>query len=376
MAKFPGTSVVLEIADNTSPFQYQLVAGQQEGRFVGNSGRADITDKSQQGWGSFLQVTNRATVDISGVIENDDIAGLGAIRRAFRTRGPLRVRLTRNDTGDFYEGPFTTSNYRESGRYDGAGEYSFSLENVGPVTTSVYTANATFMNGINDYIHLDSSLGGQDSNHLLLSFWFRPTEPTSPGDDEYILHAKGSESPTSEHFIRWDPATSQMFFNFDRAGSIVAANLVTVGGVALDRWHHILMAYNGDVPITQFFINNNPANLFEFDSWSAPVEWDSVDDLHIGSTTDGDLLYRGCMAEFYLATAQYLDISKSVNQRKFVTTGGTPVHLGADGSAPTGRQPEIYLRSSGTAWHVNAGTAGNLIEAASLENCIDTPALP
>jgi hypothetical protein len=72
--------------------------------------------------------------------------------------------------------------------------------------------------------------------------------------------------------------------------------------------------------------------------------------------------YIGDMADFWLATNQSLfDISGNIplaTLRKFVSSLGKPVDLGANGETPTGVVPNIFLSGNATTFPNNLGTGG------------------
>jgi hypothetical protein len=69
----------------------------------------------------------------------------------------------------------------------------------------------------------------------------------------------------------------------------------------------------------------------------------------------------GGMAELFFAPGQFLDFSVQSNRRKFRSSGGKPISLGADGSTPTGTKPLIYLHldDAETANNFATNRAGN-----------------
>ena len=86
----------------------------------------------------------------------------------------------------------------------------------------------------------------------------------------------------------------------------------------------------------------------------------------IGGLDNGTSKHTGDMAQFYLNTTEYVDLSSASNLVKFITTGGEPVDMGADGSTPTGTSPIIFLNGVVSTWHTNDGTGGGFTENGAL----------
>ena len=133
MAKESGIHVLLAVSDG-SPTAFVTVAGQQNTEFVGETETDDVTDKSQQGWGSTLNVLRRATVNCQGKADWPDTAGLEVIRTAWQSGSDVECRLALNAAGANYSGLFQVTSFNISGTQSDATEYAFTLANNGALT--------------------------------------------------------------------------------------------------------------------------------------------------------------------------------------------------------------------------------------------------
>ena len=107
MAKEAGVNVLLQVADGSgSPTTFVTLAGQQSTEFVGDTETDDITDKSQQGWGSTLNVLRNGSVSAQGKADWPDTLGLEVIRIAWETGADVEVKLILNKAGAHYRGHF------------------------------------------------------------------------------------------------------------------------------------------------------------------------------------------------------------------------------------------------------------------------------
>lgn len=89
---------------------------------------------------------------------------------------------------------------------------------------------------------------------------------------------------------------------------------------------------------------------------------------HYSTVSDMERL-DGCLGQFYLNTAEYVDLSNSTNRAKFYDAtliGNYPpgaVSLGSDGSTPTGTAPTVFLNNAYTDFGTNLGTGPDFTES-------------
>ena len=133
MAKESGVNVLLQISSG-SPTDFKTVAGQQSTEFVGDTETDDITDKSQNGWGSTLNVLRRGTINCSGKADWPDTDGLDAIRAAWEGGTDVEGKAILNAAGAHYRGGWQVTSFNVSGAQNNATEYSFTLQNNGELT--------------------------------------------------------------------------------------------------------------------------------------------------------------------------------------------------------------------------------------------------
>ena len=147
-----------------------------------------------------------------------------------------------------------------------------------------------------------------------------------------------------------------------------AANSVRAyGGTApgLDTTYHLLLAWNTGTGVVTQHINDVSSISSAISTGVAP-DFDSSN-FSIGSWADPGYasFHNGKIADFYLTLGETLDMTVEANRRKFIDASGNPVSLGADGSTPTGSQPEVYLGGTTkdyTNWEENLGSASNFVK--------------
>eukprot|EP00873_Tetraselmis_striata_P034694 jgi/Tetstr1/454958/TSEL_041819.t1 len=150
--------------------------------------------------------------------------------------------------------------------------------------------------------------------------------------------------------------------------------LTTNNTYIANTWYHIIVSwdlasttasmYVNDVSqaLTTTLVNNN-------------ITWIEAD-YTVGARPGGGVKLNGCMAELY-ATREYIDLSVEANRRKFISASGAPVSLGADGSLPTGNQPDIYLSGAAANWDAgkNFGSAPDFTVTGALTDCASLPGI-
>jgi hypothetical protein len=145
--------------------------------------------------------------------------------------------------------------------------------------------------------------------------------------------------------------------------------------LAVGGWHHVLMAWDVANSVEQIYVDD-ASDVSVLSSINETLDY-TLSDWAIGGYADGTFLIDGCLAEFYFAPGQYLDISLVHNRRKFRSAAGKPVHLGTTGALPTGTAPLIYLHLDDAEavanFATNRGTGGNFTIAGTLQTGSTSP---
>lgn len=193
--------------------------------------------------------------------------------------------------------------------------------------------------------------GLADSPTLLMSIWFlRPTGAAS----FQIMAANGGG-------FLWDLtpniAVGSLFSRLDNTNSDVYDSTNSFGVTVADSWVHALYAYNRSTGARMRYINDTDKSS----DTSGPTGFDlklTAAALQLpptGDTTTG-------FSQVYIST-DFLDITVEANRRKFIDALGKPVDLGADGSLPTGTQPEIFAPDGNIGTNLGSGGDGTVTGA-------------
>ncbi len=194
----------------------------------------------------------------------------------------------------------------------------------------------TDLDGTNDYYTRGATLtGAADSDTGIFSCFIRLDG--GDGSQMYIL-----EDANNRIIIERDASNSFTFTAKTSGDATLLLMSSTTAYVASASVIHVLAAWDLANNIGKLYINSadDLAGGGTFDSGT--IDYTSTD-WRIGAKNDASLDFNGQLSEFYFAPGQFLDITDSANRLLFIDSNGFPVSLGADGSAPTGLQPLIYL---------------------------------
>ncbi len=127
-----GRLFLLKVTDGVSPADYTSVGGLRAATASIANAVVDITTKDEAPWKTLLANTGDRSLSISGSGIFKDSVGENYVR-GFSINGAMaNFQLTAED-GDTITGSFLVSKFEYTGNYNGAQEYSMTLESSGPV---------------------------------------------------------------------------------------------------------------------------------------------------------------------------------------------------------------------------------------------------
>lgn len=231
---------------------------------------------------------------------------------------------------------------------------------VAPPSAEYYIDSADF-DGTNDYLTSGALTGSADSKLLTVVFWIRVDTWT-----EFARIQSSGVGGDGAGFIRLiTNANNGIEFYFENpAGSSSSFEVRTDTAFAMvtGTWYCMMLSvdmadvakrhlYVGDTERISVVAYTDTTLDFTKTSWTwmASAAGASKADAQIG--------------DMWFAPGQYIDFSVEANRRKFFSSTGKPVDLGATGSAPTGVAPIIFHHiAAGEApanFALNRGTGGN-----------------
>ena len=238
--------------------------------------------------------------------------------------------------------------------------------------TPLIKVDAADFDGTNDRMSRGAGLSGvSDGGSGILSLWFRIDGGALGGTG--IRQILASYNGLIGVIFASD---NNVLFQLADVTETATFQMRTTSGYAPSAtWRHLLASWNIDTSATHLYITDASDKTLDTIGLS-PLDYTDTN-WAIGDIAVGTAKFNGCLAEFYFAPNQYLDFSDVNNRRKFISAGGKPVHLGVDGSLPTGTAPAIYQHlDDGEAvanFATNRGTGGNFAITGTLDTASTSP---
>lgn len=241
------------------------------------------------------------------------------------------------------------------------------------------TVDSADFDGTNDYMTRTTLVGAADSKSGILSYWVRI--------DSNVDFARALVINTAANAIRFISFTrGTIAGGGDVDGQIgiwgrnsAGTQILKIGTAsapsASATWLHFLASWDLAASTARVYLNDVQDETIT--TLTDDLVDYTVDGPAVGAGPTGGLKLNGVLAEVYFALGQYLDFSIVSNRRKFLSAGGKPVFLGADGSLPTGTAPIIYQHlDDGEAvanFATNRGTGGDFTITGTLDTGSTSP---
>ena len=239
--------------------------------------------------------------------------------------------------------------------------------------TPLIAVDAADFDGTNDYMSRAGLSGVSSSKSGILSFWYR----IDGGNATARTLLEADDTPgAAVRFQVQQAADNKIWLNGYNSADATILALNSTAYAAAGTWLHILSAWDLANNVSSLYINGVSDQVaYRVNDF---IAYTGVTDTALGSSPGGSLKINGCLAEFYFAPNQYLDFSVEANRRKFISgAGGKPVHLGVDGSLPTGTAPAIYQHLDNEEavanFATNRGTGGNFTITGTLDTASTSP---
>lgn len=219
------------------------------------------------------------------------------------------------------------------------------------------TSGATFANGGVDIRKTPVSLSNYSKTTC--SFWFNGTQTNR---EHGIIYQLGGGANAGVSFSL-DPIPSvsihKINLTFGAINSATAYYFYSDSSITSyfnGLWHNVLVQWDHAGATARIFIDGTQITL----SNTTIVATNSatpINDFYIGRNNASRCNLS--LAEFWLQSNLYIDLTQLSNIRKFLSATNRPMYLGSTGNVPTGSQPEVYLKGSGTGFITNSGSVGN-----------------
>lgn len=216
--------------------------------------------------------------------------------------------------------------------------------------------NAVDFDGSSDWLTRSSDFtGNADSKSGISHFWFR----LDGGDGQ------------EQTFWRFSPVFGVSFlsrstdnkFNLALAavdGTTILSVKTTTTYTASATWRHFVAAWDLATATVLIYIDGVSVADTPTTLTNATIDYTASTIAVAAGSAVGSLKLNGCIAQFYLAPGQFIDLSSAANLQKFRLATGKPAVLGGNGAVPTGTQPILFLNSTAASVGVNSGSGGDM----------------
>jgi lysophospholipase L1-like esterase len=233
-----------------------------------------------------------------------------------------------------------------------------------------YVATAWDFDGTNDYTTRGANLTGViDGKQGSFSAWVK-VGGTNGTFRMLFSNATTVGGATNRATIFLNSDNKVAVAGVDASGNTIL-HLISTSGIASGTgWLHILASWDLATPGARHLYISDVDEVNEVVFTNANIDYAGAD-WSVGALPSGANKWTGGVAELWFDDS-YLDFSVEANRRKFISDGGAPVSLGADGSVPTGAAPAAYTKN----FAANLGAGGDFTVAGALVASASVPSAP
>jgi uncharacterized repeat protein (TIGR02059 family) len=241
--------------------------------------------------------------------------------------------------------------------------------------TGDYAAVAVSFDGSNDYLSRGGVWSGaSDGKQGIVSFWFNMQGGDGAANQfAFITQNAG----TSARFWLTRNSSNKWVLNGrNNAGATILTmtSNAAYSTVSNPGWMHFLAAWDLATGVGQLYVSDASDLLAGPTLTNDTIAYNTgVATVTIGSDAAAASKLFAYISDLYINIATTLDISNSTNRRLFISAGGKPVDLGADGSTPTGSAPIVFLANPVASWETNLGGGGGFTENGALTAAASSP---
>jgi TP901-1 family phage major tail protein len=133
MAKFKGKDLLVQLRVSTGPDVFTTCAGMRSTGLTINAEAVDVTDKGDTPWRQLLDGCgiNSMSLSLSGVFTDSSV--LETMLQDCMT-GTIKTFKLISGLGDVFVGTFKITSLERNGEYNGAEQYSMTLESAAAIT--------------------------------------------------------------------------------------------------------------------------------------------------------------------------------------------------------------------------------------------------
>lgn len=239
------------------------------------------------------------------------------------------------------------------------------------ILANPFIGRGAAFNGATNYASSDINIGA--TNAGLMSFWFRNRNSAwnAKSGNRICQFRVGSSTVLDVRFA----SVGRMSFQLDQLGGGSATFTTSTDTFTLNKWHHVVWAWNYLTSKYQIFVDGVALNTsgYSFGTGGFSLAGQALTRMGIGGTVTNGNQFIGDIGHFWFDTTQTLDMTVPAHRARFLN-GIVPADVGPTGAVPTGTTPEFYYDGNGASW-ANLGTAGNATLTGGLTMSDTAPSL-
>lgn len=231
--------------------------------------------------------------------------------------------------------------------------------------------NAVTFDGTNDYLTHGTALLG-NSKEITGSFWFRMNSLSQSWF--FSCYDSDFSGDTVRFDCFFDSASGPLRFRGRNSSGTEILNIFSGTNISDNDWHHCAFSFDmSDTAKRHIYVDGVSDIGTIFNYTNDTLNLADANNSYVGTArTLGGTIFNGDLAEFWLASGDYTDLSSTITN--FIASSA-PVGLGSDGSTPTGTQPQIFLSGATDTWPTNDGSGGGFTENGELTTASTQPRL-
>jgi Concanavalin A-like lectin/glucanases superfamily len=228
---------------------------------------------------------------------------------------------------------------------------------MGPVQ---YIPTGVYFDGTNDYLTLNANFTGvNDGTALTGSFWFRREGNFGARQMVFVSNNTGTASDANSRLRVEFAADNRLEVIGYTSSAVNVLDAKSNNAYSDSNWHHAMFSFDLTNPAHRYMYIDGASDLNGSPSVQTNVNIDfkmATPRNSVGARYNGNNMYSGDLADFWLDIGRYADLSDGVTRGKFYNGG--PVYLGTDGSTPFGAKPSVFLSGDVSTWQTNDGAGG------------------
>lgn len=206
-----------------------------------------------------------------------------------------------------------------------------------------------------------------DGPRFTLSLWFKMKPHVSNPEIQVLFENTSGRIQLGFYSDHPGDPIYDIWVHGKNSGNTYRAQIQAYDIISENVWYHAIASVDTTSGQGRLYINDLEVDYDVRDIASGGQVMDIQSGAHMVHFFGWPGGFEGEIADFWYDDS-YVDLSVEANRRKFISSSGKPVGLGADGSGPTGAQPLIFFSGDAEQWGTNKGRGGTFTQTGTLKN--------